>query len=163
MNDKINKQDKPKRGQTPHAIINRKARFEYYILETFEAGLMLVGSEVKSLRRGEASIAESFIRIKGEEAWLQDAFIAPYEQSGKFNHEPKRLRKVLLHKREINRLMGKVKEKGLTVIPTKLYFNKRGLAKIEIALAKGKTMYDKRDQIRKRDQDRQVARDLRKY
>lgn len=160
MSDKTDK--KTDRHTTP-TIINRKARFEYDILETFEAGLVLVGSEVKSLRAGQGSIAESFVRITREEAWLQGAFIAPYEQAGKQNHDPNRVRKILLHRREINRLMGKVKEKGLTIIPTKLYFSKRGLAKLEIGLAKGKTLHDKRDQIRKRDMDRQVARDLRKY
>ena len=163
MSEKPEKNTAGKGGHTPRAILNRKVRFDYDILETFEAGLMLVGSEVKSLRAGQASIAESFVRINREEAWLQGAFINPYEQAGKANHDPIRLRKILLHKREINRLMGKVKEKGLTIIPLKLYFNKRGLAKIEIGLAKGKTTHDKRDQIRKRDLDRQVARDLSKY
>ncbi len=160
MNDQTNKP-----GKTTHtpSILNRKARFEYEILETFEAGMMLLGSEVKSLRAGHASIAESFVRIQREEAWLQGSFIGPYEQAGKFNHDPNRLRKVLLHKREIRRLLGKVKEKGLTIIPLKLYFNKRGFAKLEIGLARGKTLHDKRDQIRKRDLDRQVAKDLRKY
>jgi SsrA-binding protein len=160
MNDQKNKTVTAVR--TP-SILNRKARFEYEILETVEAGLMLVGSEVKSIRAGQASIAESFVRFQHNEAWLQGSFIAPYEQAGKFNHDPNRLRKVLLHKREIGRLLGKVKEKGLTIIPVKLYFNKRGLAKLELGLARGKALHDKRDQIRKRDMDRQVARDLRKY
>jgi SsrA-binding protein len=160
MNDQKNKTVTTAR--TP-SILNRKARFEYDILETVEAGLMLVGSEVKSIRAGQASIAESFVRFQHSEAWLQGSFIAPYEQAGKFNHDPNRLRKVLLHKREIGRLLGKVKEKGLTIIPIKLYFNKRGLAKLEIGLARGRALHDKRDQIRKRDMDRQVARDLRKY
>jgi SsrA-binding protein len=163
MIDQTNKGNSRKEGQTPHAIINRKARFNYDIIETFAAGMLLVGSEVKSLRAGRGSIAESFVRIQREEAWLQGSFIDPYEQASKFNHDPNRLRKLLLHKREIRRLLGKVKEKGLTIIPLKLYFSKRGLAKLEIGLAKGKTLHDKRDQIRKRDMDRQVARDLRKY
>jgi|WetSurMetagenome_2_1015567.scaffolds.fasta_scaffold378639_1 SsrA-binding protein len=160
MNDQKNKTVTAAR--TPN-ILNRKARFEYDILETVEAGLMLVGSEVKSIRAGQASIAESFVRFQHGEAWLQGSFIAPYEQAGRFNHDPNRLRKVLLHKREIGRLLGKVKEKGLTIIPVKLYFNKRGLAKLELGLARGRALHDKRDQIRKRDMDRQVARDLRKY
>jgi SsrA-binding protein len=160
MNAQTNKTDTTARTPT---ILNRKARFEFEVLETFEAGLLLVGSEVKSLRANQASIAESFVRFQHEEAWLQGSFIGPYEQAGKFNHEPTRLRKLLLHKREIRRLQGKVKEKGLTIIPLKVYFNKRGLAKIEIGLARGKTLHDKRDQIRKRDMDRQVSRDLRKY
>ncbi|MFA5866179.1 MAG: SsrA-binding protein SmpB [Phycisphaerae bacterium] len=164
MNDNTNKSDSNKSGQNPHAILNRKARFDYEILETFEAGLILVGSEVKSLRTGQASIAEAFVRITGEEAWLQGSFINPYEQAGvQFNHDPNRIRKILLHKREINRLMGKVKEKGLTIIPLKLYFNKRGFVKIEIGLAKGKSHHDKREKIRERDLNRQVSRDLRKY
>jgi SsrA-binding protein len=158
-----NKTDKKTDRQTAPTIINRKARFEYEILETFESGLVLTGTEVKSLRLGQGSIAESFVRVRNEEAWLLGAFIAPYEQAGKQNHEPTRTRKLLLHRREIHRLMGKVQEKGLTIIPIKLYFCKRGLAKLEIGLARGKTLHDKRDQIRKRDMDRQVARDLRKY
>ncbi len=151
-----------KKSYTPPSIINKKARFNYDLLETFEAGLILVGSEVKSLREGKASIAEAFVLVKNEEAWLTGSFIAPYEQAGKFNHDPNRLRKLLLHKRELKRLMGKVREKGLTIIPTKLYFNKRHFAKLEIALAKGKTLYDKREKIRKRDLDREVARSFKK-
>jgi len=162
MNEKTDKTGKGEKNAP--SILNKKARFEYDILETYEAGLILVGSEVKSLRAGQASIAEAFIRLRNQAAWLVGSFIAPYEQAGKqFNHDPDRERQILLHKREILRLMGKVKEKGFTVIPTKLYFNKRGLAKLEIGLAKGKTLHDKRDTIRKRDMDRQMARDMRKY
>jgi len=161
MSDKTDKSAKG--GKSTPSILNKKARFEYDILETYEAGLMLVGSEVKSLRAGQGSIAESFIRIRNGEATLIGSFIAPYEQAGNFNPDPNRLRKILLHRREIHRLMGKVKEKGLTIIPLKLYFNQRGLAKLEIGLAKGKTLHDKRDSIRKRDMDRQMARDRRKF
>ena len=162
MNSSENKKSIGKTVRTP-SIVNKKARFDYDILETFEAGLVLVGSEVKSVRAGQASIAEAFVRISNEQAYLQGSFVAPYEQAGQFNHDPNRLRKLLLHRREIKRLMGKVQEKGLTIIPLKLYFNKRGFAKIEVGLARGKTLHDKRDSIRKRDMDRQVARDLRKY
>jgi SsrA-binding protein len=159
MTDKTNKDTKPR----PSPISNRKAKFEYDILEKFEAGLLLVGSEVKSLRLGQGSIAESFILIRDAEPVLIGSFIAPYEQAGKQNHDPKRIRKLLLHKREIGKLLTKVKEKGLTIIPIKLYFNDRGLIKLEIGLAKGKKLHDKRDAIRERDMNRQVARDMRKY
>jgi SsrA-binding protein len=160
MSSKINKDAV---AATP-SINNKKARFEYEFLETFEAGIALVGSEVKSLRLGQGSIAESFILVrKSGEAWLIGSFIAPYEQAGKQNHDPKRERKLLLHKREIGKLLTKVQEKGLTIIPVKLYFNKRGIVKIEIALARGKKLHDKREALRKKDMDRQVARDMRKY
>ncbi len=152
-----------KSGKKTPSIVNKKARFEFEILETLESGIMLLGSEVKSLRQGQGSIAESFIRIKKSEAYIIKSFIAPYEQAGQQNHDPNRDRKLLLHRREIDRLMGKVQEKGLTIIPLKLYFNDRGYAKIQIALAKGKSRHDKREKIRKRDMDRQVARDMRKY
>ncbi len=157
------KADKNKSIQSP-TIENKKARFNYEFLEKYEAGLALLGTEVKSLRQGKASIAEAFIRITEKpEAFLIKAFIAPYEQAGKNNHDPNRPRKLLLHKREINRLMGKVKEKGLTIVPVKIYFNDRGIAKLQIALARGKANYDKREKIRKRDLDRQTAREARKY
>jgi SsrA-binding protein len=160
MSEKTNKDNK----STPSSITNRKARFEYDILETFEAGLLLVGSEVKSLRLGQGSIAESFILVRGNKPLLIGSFIAPYEQAGiKQNHDPKRIRELLLHKREIGKLLTKVKEKGLTIIPIKLYFNNRGLAKLEIGLAKGKKLHDKRESIKERDMNRQVARDMRKY
>jgi SsrA-binding protein len=159
MSEKTNKETKAQ----PSPISNRKAKFEYEILEKFEAGLLLVGSEVKSLRLGQGSIAESFILIRGTKALLIGSFIAPYEQAGKQNHDPKRIRELLLHKREIGKLLTKVKEKGLTIIPIKLYFNNRGLAKLEIGLARGKKLHDKREAIRERDMNRQVARDMRKY
>ncbi len=160
MNAKANK---IKYTNSP-TIDNKKAKFNYEFLEKYEAGLSLLGTEVKSLREGKASIAEAFIKINDNgEAYLIKAFIAPYEQAGKNNHDPNRPRKLLLHKREINRLMGRVKEKGLTIVPVKIYFNDRGFAKIQIALARGKANYDKREKIRKRDLDRQTARDMRKY
>lgn len=142
-------------------IENKKARFDYDIIETIEAGLVLLGSEVKALREGKASLQDSYVRFIKNEPYLIKAFIGPYTQAGDQNHEPERPRKLLLHKRESKRLLGKVKERGFTLIPVKLYFNKRGYAKVLIALAKGKAKYDKREQIKKRDMERQLAREMR--
>jgi SsrA-binding protein len=136
---------------------NRKARHEYFILETFEAGIALQGSEIKSIRAGHISLAESYIRIDGHEAWLEDAHIAPYEQASINNHDPRRPRKLLLHRDEIGKLWNTVRQKGVTVIPLKVYL-KDGRAKIEIALAKGKKLYDKRAEITKRDAAREIER-----
>ncbi len=147
---------KPK---TP-TIENKKARFDYEIIETIEAGLVLTGSEVKSLREGKASIQDAYVRFIKGEPYLIKATVNPYPQANIQNHEPERKRKLLLHKREIKKLLGKVKERGFTIIPLKLYFNKRGYAKVLIGLAKGKTKHDKREQIRRRDMDRQLAREL---
>ena len=144
------------------AAHNRKARFNYAIGETFEAGIALTGSEVKSLRTGKATIAESYADAHDGEIWLINANIPEYKQSGPFNnHEPKRHRKLLLHKRQINKLIGAVERDGMTLIPLKLYFNERGRAKIEIALAKGKKLHDKRDTEKKRDWQRQRGRLMR--
>jgi SsrA-binding protein len=141
---------------------NRKASFEYTLMEKFEAGLVLQGSEIKSIRAGQISIQESFVDIpNGDEAWLVEAHIAPYEQAGThFNHEPKRKRRLLLHKKQIRELWNNVRIKGMTVVPTRIYL-KKGRAKIEIALAKGKKAYDKRATIAKRDQARDNERALR--
>lgn len=140
---------------------NRKAGFEYFLLEHFEAGLSLQGSEIKSVRAGQISLSEAFIEIEnGQEAWLVEAHIAPYEQANRFNHDPKRRRRLLLHKREIRRMWADVRQKGVTIVPLKIYL-KNGRAKIEIALAKGKKLHDKRDTIAKRDQERESARELR--
>ena len=136
---------------------NRKARHEYFVLETFEAGIALQGSEIKSIRAGHISLAESYIRIDGHEAWLEDAHIAPYEQASINNHDPRRPRKLLLHRDEIEKLWTNVRLKGVTVIPLKVYL-KEGRAKIEIALAKGKKLYDKRAEITKRDAAREIER-----
>lgn len=136
---------------------NRKAGFEYFLLEKFEAGIELHGSEIKSIRAGQVSIGEAFVQIENFEAWLMNSHIAPYSQASIFNHEPKRKRKLLLHKKEINHIWNSVKQKGMTIVPTMLYL-KDGKAKIEIALAKGKKLYDKRDRIAKRDQDREASR-----
>ncbi|HQV95113.1 MAG TPA: SsrA-binding protein SmpB [Anaerolineales bacterium] len=140
---------------------NRKASFEYFLLEKFEAGLVLQGSEIKSIRAGQMSIQESYVDIEnGEQAWLVEAHIAPYEQANRFNHEPKRKRKLLLHKKQIRELWNNVRIKGMTVVPTRVYL-KNGRAKIEIALAKGKKAYDKRATIAKRDEARSAERQTR--
>jgi SsrA-binding protein len=140
---------------------NRKAGFEYFLLEKFEAGLVLQGSEIKSIRAGQISIQESYVDIEnGEQAWLVESHIAPYEQANRFNHDPKRKRKLLLHKKQIRELWNNVRIKGMTVVPTRVYL-KNGRAKIEIALAKGKKAYDKRAAIAKRDEARSAERQTR--
>jgi SsrA-binding protein len=141
---------------------NRRARFNYEIGESFEAGIALTGSEVKSLRQGKATIAESYADARGGEIWLVNANIPEYLQAGPFNnHAPKRARKLLLHEREINRLAGGVDREGMTIVPLKLYFNERGRAKIEIALARGKKLHDKRETLKKRSWERERGRLLR--
>ena len=140
---------------------NRKASFEYFLIEKFEAGLVLQGSEIKSIRAGQMSIQESYVDIaNGEEAWLVEAHIAPYAQANRFNHDPKRRRKILLHKKQIRELWNQIRIKGMTVVPTRVYL-KDGRAKIEIALAKGKKAYDKRATIAKRDEARSAQRETR--
>lgn len=136
--------------------INKKARFEYHLMETFEAGISLVGTEVKSLRLNSVSLVDAYCKIESYEIFLVDANISQYSHGNVWNHEPKRKRKLLMHKREILRINQKVKEKGLTIVPTKIYFNDKGIAKVEIALAKGKKLYDKRETIAKRDMDRRM-------
>ena len=138
---------------------NRKARHEYHLLERHEAGLVLQGSEVKSLREGRAELKRSFADIRDGELWLVGSHIAPYDQAGDRNHDPDRDRKLLLHRNQISSLIGKVQERGFTIVPTRLYF-KNGRAKVEIALAKGKDVRDKRRDISKRDADRQIERAL---
>jgi SsrA-binding protein len=133
---------------------NRKAGFEYFLMEKFEAGIALVGTEIKSIRAGQVSIQEAYVDIEnGEQAWLVEAHIAPYEQASRFNHDPKRKRKLLLHKKQIRELWNNVRIKGMTVVPTRVYL-KKGRAKVEIALAKGRKAYDKRAAIAKRDEAR---------
>lgn len=137
---------------------NRKARFDYFIEETFEAGLQLTGTEVKSLRGGRSTIAESYVTETGGEAWLVNANIPLYASGNRYNHEPKRPRKLLLHRAQINKLIGAIQREGRTVVPLQVYFNERGRAKIEIALAKGKQAHDKRQTIKDRDWQRQRSR-----
>ena len=140
---------------------NRKAGFEYFLLERFEAGLALKGSEIKSVRAGQISLAESYVDIEnGRAAWLVEAHIAPYEQANRFNHDPKRKRQLLLHKKQIRELWNAVRQKGMTIVPTRVYL-KEGRAKIEIALARGKKAYDKRATIAKRDEARGQEREAR--
>lgn len=136
---------------------NRKASFEYFLLEQFEAGLSLHGSEIKSLRAGQVSIAEAYVDVDGKNAWLVESHIAPYEQANRFNHDPKRKRRLLLHKKEILELWDAVRQKGVTIVPTKIYL-KNGRAKIEISIAKGKKLHDKRASIAKRDEERELSR-----
>ncbi len=138
---------------------NRKARFEYEVLDTFEAGIVLRGTEVKSLRDGKVSLAESFARVQNGELFLQGAHIDVYKAASTMNHEPLRPRKLLMHKREIVRLASKLAEKGLTLVPLSMYF-KRGIAKVELALVRGKRRYDKREAIRKREVKRAIDREL---
>jgi SsrA-binding protein len=140
---------------------NRKARFHYEIGETFEAGIMLTGTEVKSLRSGKATIAESYADAKGGEIWLVNANIPEYLQASRFNHAPKRPRKLLMHKRQISKLVVAVEREGMTLVPLKLYFNLKGRAKIEIALARGKKLHDKRETEKKRSWDRERSRLMR--
>ena len=141
---------------------NRKARFNYAIEDTLEAGLVLTGSEVKSLRAGKANIAEAYATNEGGSAlYLINAHIAEYAQSGRANHEPTRPRKLLLHKRELDRLMGAIQRQGMTVVPLKLYFNSRGIAKVQLGLAKGKKLHDKRESEKKREWDRHKGRLMR--
>jgi SsrA-binding protein len=139
--------------------VNRQARHNYFIDEIYEAGLVLVGSEVKSLRDGKANLVDSYAQIRHGEAFLINAHISPYAGANQFNHEPTRIRKLLLHGREIERLTGKTKERGLTLIPLKLYF-KGGRAKVELGLARGKKLYDKRETLRRKVAEREVERSL---
>ena len=141
---------------------NRRARFDYFLEQTYEAGLQLTGSEVKSLRNGRANIAESYAAVQGDEIMLVNADIPPYAQAGPhFNHEPRRHRKLLLKRKEIDKLIGAVQREGRTIIPTKLYWNDKGLAKLEISLAKGKKTHDKRETEAARDWQRDKARLMR--
>ncbi len=140
---------------------NRRARFDYAIEDVYEAGIALTGTEVKSLRFGEGSIAESYAEVKGQEIWLVNANIPEFSHGNRFNHEPKRPRKLLLNAREIAKLHGKVARDGMTLVPLSVYFNKRGRAKVELALAKGRKAHDKREHIKEREWKRDAARLLR--
>ncbi|MFQ6083403.1 MAG: SsrA-binding protein SmpB [Candidatus Aminicenantia bacterium] len=142
---------------------NKKANYNYHILEPYEVGISLLGSEVKSIREGRVSLKESYAEIKDGQIFLMNCHISPYEPANQFNHEPKRPRKLLLHKREIKKLTGKVREKGLTLIPTKIYLNQRGIVKIELALAKGKKEYQKKEAIKERDRRREMEAELKRF
>ena len=140
---------------------NRRARFNYEICEAFEAGISLTGSEVKSLRAGRATIAESYADTRDGELWLINANIPEYLQAGRFNHPPKRPRRLLLHKRQISKLIGAIEREGMTIVPLKMYFNDKGRAKIEIALARGKKLHDKRETLKRRSWERERGRLMR--
>lgn len=141
--------------------LNRRARHEYFIEETFEAGIVLTGTEVKSLRDGKGNLQDSFAVIRNYEVLLENCHISPYDFGNRFNHEPLRTRKLLMHKQEIVRLFAKVREQGLTLVPLELYFDTKGRVKVSLALAKGKKLYDKRDDMAKRDATREMSRALR--
>ncbi len=149
-------------NNTVDIVKNKKARFEYEILDRFEAGIVLHGTEVKSIRQKKVSIQEAYARIKSGEAYLVGMNISEYDMGNRFNHDPLRERKLLLHKHEIKRLTGKLQEKGLTLVPLRLYM-KNGKVKVELGLGKGKAKYDKRKAIQKRDMDRDVQRELKNY
>ena len=138
---------------------NPRATHDYHILDTWETGIVLRGTEVKSLRRGKASIKEAYARVHNGEIWLEGMHITPYEQGNRYNHEPIRTRKLLMHRREIEKLIGAVEQKGLSLVPLELYFN-RGKAKVALALGKGKKLHDKREDLKKKAADRDVARAL---
>jgi SsrA-binding protein len=136
---------------------NRKANFEYFLLEHFEAGIALQGSEIKSIRAGQISLAEAYVQVDGREAWLIGAHIAPYDPASRYNHDPIRPRRLLLHRREIKGLWDAVRQKGVTIVPVRVYL-KEGRAKVDIAIGKGKKLYDKRHEIAKRDLERDIDR-----
>lgn len=150
----------PPEGAAETFATNHKARRDYEILETLEAGIALKGTEIKSIRRHRVSIDDSFARIDGGEVFLYNMHVTPYEQGGRFNHEPTRARKLLLHRRQIDRLAGLMAQKRVTVVPLRLY-QQHGLAKVEVAVAKGKRVFEKRDRIREREMDREIQRRMR--
>jgi SsrA-binding protein len=154
------RKDKDKRGS---AAVNKKAYRNYELIEKFEAGLKLLGTEVKSLRAGTADLNGSYARIDNDECWLVGASIAQYEKAGMANHEPTRKRKLLLHKTEIRKVRVKLEQRGFTFVPLRIYFNNKGLAKIELALARGKRQYDKRKTMAERQQKKDVDRSMKKY
>ena len=140
--------------------LNRRARYEFNIEDTLEAGIVLTGTEIKSIRAGKVNLADAYARIEHDEAWLIGAHIAPFEQGNRYNHEPKRVRKLLLRRSEIDELLGKTKSKGLTLVPLRLYITDKGRAKIELGLARGKQAHDRRRDIADRDARREIAREL---
>jgi SsrA-binding protein len=152
------KKDKP---ASRNAAVNRRARYNYEIGQVYEAGIALTGTEIKSLRAGQSNIADSYAGEKGGELWLYNAYIPEYLQANRFNHETRRPRKLLLHKREISRLIGAVDKEGMTIVPLKVFFNDRGRAKVEIAVARGKKLHDKRETSKTRDWNREKSRLMR--
>lgn len=154
---------KDNKDEHSQAAVNKKAYFNYELVDRFEAGMSLLGSEVKSLRAGQADLSGSYARLDDGQCWLVGATIAPYEQAGIHNHEPTRKRKLLLHNAEIRKIKVKLEQRGFTLVPLKIYFNKRGLAKIELAMARGKRQYDKRRTITERQEKRNLDREGRKF
>ncbi len=150
--------DQDKTPETTSIARNKRARHDYHILETHEAGIVLSGSEVKSLREGKVNIGDAYAIVKDGEVWLLNMHISPYERASYFGHDPTRTRKLLLHRKEIRRLIGSVERQGLTLIPLELFFNKRGVAKVTLALGKGKKLHDKRETEREREVAREIAR-----
>ncbi len=142
-------------------IKNKKAGFEYSFIATFTAGMILTGTEVKSIREGKASLSDSFCVVLNNELWVKNLHIAEYKQGSYNNHEPKRLRKLLLNRKELQKVNSKLKEKGVTIVPIQLFFSERGFAKLEIALAKGKKSFDKREDLKKKDQQREISKIIR--
>lgn len=140
-------------------VSNRKARHEYEVLDTWEVGIVLQGTEVKSLRNGKANLQDAYARFDRGELWLYNLHISPYDQGNRFNHDPLRPRKLLLHRRELRKLIGQVEQKGLTLVPLDLHF-RRGVAKVTLALVRGKKLHDKRDDLRRRDAEREIERSL---
>lgn len=151
--------EKPPPGEKVPIARNPRATHDYHILETWEAGLVLTGTEVKSLRAGKASIKEAYARVRNGEGWIDGLNITPYEQGGHFNHDPMRTRKLLLHRKEIERLIGATEQKGLTLVPLELYF-RQGKVKLLVGLGRGKKQHDRREDMRKRDAEREVAREV---
>ena len=145
------------------SISNRKARFEYEFLEVFTAGIQLLGTEIKSLRAGNANLAEAYCYVQQSEVWITGMYIAEYQYGSYMNHEPKRLRKLLLNKKEINKISSALQNVGITIVPLKLYITEKGWAKIDIALAKGKKLHDKREDLKQKDDKRQMDRALKKF
>ncbi len=149
-------------GRARTIAVNKTAFFNYQIVETFEAGIELVGSEVKSIKEGRISLKESYAEIKGNEAFLLNCHVSPYEPANRFNHDPLRPKRLLLHRREIKRLIGKIKEKGLTFVPTKVLVNEKGRIKVEVSLAKGKRAYEKKEVIKERERNRELRAELKR-
>ena len=159
----MSKKPSHKSGSSQINIRNKKAYHDYELVEKVEAGISLVGTEVKSLRDGQGDLDGSFARVLGNECWLIGCKIAPYAQASHTNHEPERQRKLLLHKTQIEKIKVKLTQRGFTLVPLRIYFNSRGLAKVELALAQGKKQYDKRAKLQKDQQKRDIAREMKKY
>ncbi|MBA2373633.1 MAG: SsrA-binding protein SmpB [Chloroflexi bacterium] len=147
-------------GEEHTIALNRRARHDFTIDETFEAGIVLTGTEIKSIRAGKVNLSDAYARIERDEAWLVGAHIAPFEQANRYNHEPKRTRKLLLRRSEIDELLGRTKSKGQTIVPLRLYITAKGRAKLELALARGKQLHDRRRDIADRDARREIDREL---